>query len=754
MILGKGAQENATGRSVPNLLQTGRKFTSLVQVRRDGLKAYIDGQLMAEWKTDSSDLGIYDSWKLRNGSLIGLGAIESRFVFHRAQLLEVTGKGSPWRPAALASDPWKGAVPLLPLVDPARDAVEGEWKREGSELTCAVAKPARIEIPYQLPDEYDVRLQMTQKAGTGGLAVVLARAGRTFLWIQGGFGNTYAGFEVIRDAGVDKNPTTLPFKMEYGRRYTTVLQVRKDGIAALVDGKEVARWKTDYSDLKLPPQWKLRDGSLLGIASYESPAVFHSLELLEIRGTGRPTRKAPASEESWIAEVRALPPDEQVGRVVARLQELNQKWNGKAKHEKDGPIVASMSFSSAGITDLAPLRALKDLRKLDCRGTWSEATGEFELRLLADLSPLRDLKLKELGCGGTKVSDLNPLKGMPLEELDLGGSEVSDLTPLKDLPLNTLTVTGTKVTSLAPLGGKRLAILACEWTDVADLGPVQGSEIEYLHFRSTKVTNLAPLSTLRKLKNVRLDVKSPKDLEILKSIRTLETINDVPAAEFLKGSGGLVGHWRFDEGKGETAADSSGRGHSARLVGGPTWTRGVLAGGLQFNGGDCYVELPRSAVLDGLQKESHTVCAWVKPDLLPKDVRPNQGFGIVLKEGFNDGLVYGGEGQWIMEYWLQGNVPGMAISETFAPGRFYHVAGVVDRAGTTGVFVDGVLKRSVSWNPKSPTRDYGTTPWRLGIMSPGHERMRFAFKGILDDVRLYNRALSAAEIDALFKEKR
>ena len=54
----------------------------------------------------------------------------------------------------------------------------------------------------------------------------------------------------------------------------------------------------------------------------------------------------------------------------------------------------------------------------------------------------------------------------------------------------------------------------------------------------------------------------------------------------------LVGYWKFDEGTGTTAHDSSGNGLDGTLVGGVTWTEGRFGGGIQLDGSSGYVSVP------------------------------------------------------------------------------------------------------------------------------------------------------------------
>jgi HEAT repeat protein len=133
-----------------------------------------------------------------------------------------------------------------------------------------------------------------------------------------------------------------------------------------------------------------------------------------------------------------------------------------------------------------------------------------------DLSPLKGMKLTGLDCGGTRVSDLSPLKGMPLTGLDCRCRQVSDLSPLK---------------------GMKLTFLACDHTQVSDLSPLKDMQLTHLSCRESRVSDLSPLRGMP-LKEVYCDFRPERDAEILRSLKTLETINFKPAAQFWKELGG------------------------------------------------------------------------------------------------------------------------------------------------------------------------------------------------------------------------
>jgi hypothetical protein len=70
----------------------------------------------------------------------------------------------------------------------------------------------------------------------------------------------------------------------------------------------------------------------------------------------------------------------------------------------------------------------------------------------------------------------------------------------------------------------------------------------------------------------------------------------------------LVGHWNFDEGEGTVLHDLSGNNYDGTIVGGATWSDGICGGALNFDGVDDYVILPD---ID-LVPDPFTICAWVK----------------------------------------------------------------------------------------------------------------------------------------------
>jgi len=97
-INGEFADQNLSAVTLRVKLHAGTKYTSVVQVRKDCVRAYLDGKLIAQWRTDGKDLSLADHWKLRSPRLLGVGSCKSPTLFHSAEVIEVTGEGKKLAP--------------------------------------------------------------------------------------------------------------------------------------------------------------------------------------------------------------------------------------------------------------------------------------------------------------------------------------------------------------------------------------------------------------------------------------------------------------------------------------------------------------------------------------------------------------------------------------------------------------------------------------------------------------------------------
>lgn len=199
-------------------------------------------------------------------------------------------------------------------------------------------------------------------------------------------------------------------------------------------------------------------------------------------------------------------------------------------------------------------------------------------------------------------------------------------------------------------------------------------------------------------------------------------------------STGLVGEWHFDESAGTTVADGSGNGNNGTLVNGAARAAGVLGGAMSFDGVDDYVQVGAQANL--VMTTAATLSAWVNP--------MGSGGGLILnKEGEYEIGVFNGTLQWA----FQNSSPGWTWIDTgFAvpAGQWTHVAVVYDH-GVIRSYGNGALVHTYngtgSIGDNTPTQN----DFRIGGRQAGVQY----FSGRVDEVRVYNRVISGAEIAGL-----
>jgi Concanavalin A-like lectin/glucanases superfamily len=215
-----------------------------------------------------------------------------------------------------------------------------------------------------------------------------------------------------------------------------------------------------------------------------------------------------------------------------------------------------------------------------------------------------------------------------------------------------------------------------------------------------------------------------------------------------------IAHWNFDEGSGATALDSSGNNHTGTIVG-AVYVAGQANSALSFNGSNAWV-FSSEAVSGGVVgagldvgARDWTAAAWIKttgsgmvvtkmgwigganPDGWGMSVSANGTLGAALHEsGVGTVNIYAGDGKVVSD------------------GQWHHVAVVFNRVANMIRYVDGA--------PSGTQNDLtflggqivdNTKQLRIGARDQAGDEVYF--KGLIDDVRVYARALSPEDIAAL-----
>ena len=102
-IGGARAKLNPSTVGSSRCLDNGRTYTAVVQVRSDGVKAFLDDRPLTQWNTeDYSDMKLSEDWDLRGRPVLGLGSHRSPTLFHRVEIRMINGAGRDAGPAEVA----------------------------------------------------------------------------------------------------------------------------------------------------------------------------------------------------------------------------------------------------------------------------------------------------------------------------------------------------------------------------------------------------------------------------------------------------------------------------------------------------------------------------------------------------------------------------------------------------------------------------------------------------------------------------
>jgi hypothetical protein len=216
------------------------------------------------------------------------------------------------------------------------------------------------------------------------------------------------------------------------------------------------------------------------------------------------------------------------------------------------------------------------------------------------------------------------------------------------------------------------------------------------------------------------------------------SVNNSSQADSDTSVAGMISYWRFDEGTGTTAGDSTGSNNGT--VYGASWTTGKAGTALSFDGIDDYVQVGAAA---GLVMSGHmTAEAWIYPTGPGSD--PTEGGVIISKEGeygvtrFADGRIR----------WVFANAnPGWAWIDTgyAAPqDQWSHIVVVYD-AGVIKTFANGVLVHTYNGAGIIGDVDSVLNEFRIGGRQ-WEGAFTSYFKGRMDEPAVYSSALTDAEI--------
>jgi len=208
---------------------------------------------------------------------------------------------------------------------------------------------------------------------------------------------------------------------------------------------------------------------------------------------------------------------------------------------------------------------------------------------------------------------------------------------------------------------------------------------------------------------------------------------------------GMVSYWKFDEGNGSVVYDSVDEDQG--IIHGATWTTGIVGGALTFDGIDDYVDLGN---VWSVGTSPLTITLWFKntvdvagwPLLIGATDLPPPGAGDLQLQAFTDKLrVQGQEMPWFID-WPPGGFT--APVNTF-DNQWHFVTLIRDTTALKySLYWDGNLLAEKSFT--APLYNFEFVSWVVGTWTEPPGPQGEAFGGMIDEVAIFNRALTAEEI--------
>ena len=199
-----------------------------------------------------------------------------------------------------------------------------------------------------------------------------------------------------------------------------------------------------------------------------------------------------------------------------------------------------------------------------------------------------------------------------------------------------------------------------------------------------------------------------------------------------------IADWRFDDGAGSTAGDSSGNGHDGTVFG-ADWSAGKVAGALSFDGLDDSVWIDHHDFINSTNDFTYTV--WVNPG----ELITGGGAGKTMIVSLHDGpYLYFDRENGRLVSWVAisgGRRTIESTTDSWQSGVWYHVA-VTFSGSAMKLYVDGQLETDIAGGTRGPGGDglhirFGRSHWKSD----------FYLLGVLDELAFYGRELTAGEIE-------
>ena len=212
----------------------------------------------------------------------------------------------------------------------------------------------------------------------------------------------------------------------------------------------------------------------------------------------------------------------------------------------------------------------------------------------------------------------------------------------------------------------------------------------------------------------------------------------------------LILHWNLNEGSGTTALDDSGNAYDGTLYNGGSYTTGHEGKGVALDGIDQYIQTPTPFGFLGTQDQEYALSAWVN---LPQTGQSGNIFHMSSQmdgSGWCIPFLTLTAGHFAATGWDNNGQVEALDPSVAASNHWYQVISTWDVTNGLRLFVDGTL---VATTPQAEYAASGSPMYAsLGLGANACSNDQGFLNGVIDDARIYSRALLPADVQAIVSE--
>lgn len=304
---GENTDRNCTGRP-------GRVFSDeqpkevICTVHPRSVRVECQDRVLVDWHGDAGRLSLEPQLATPDAACLLLNAWNTEYLISKYELRPLPAE-TPTTPTDVTEP-----VDVLKQIEIARDAVYGEWKKDGDALLAPATPWARLQLPVIPPEEYTLSLDAVGKQNIAFGVVVGGRQVEVVL--DGGPNGETSGMQDVDGKGGDQNPTTHQGKVLRDDAVNRIVcTVVNDKVDVQCDGLPIIAWQGDPRSLSLPHGSMMPDERRPFLRCWDSSFRVTRLELSAPAAATRPSPEMLAGSPSSLANL----PDESLPAIDRRL---------------------------------------------------------------------------------------------------------------------------------------------------------------------------------------------------------------------------------------------------------------------------------------------------------------------------------------------------------------------------------------------------------------------------------------------------